>query len=62
LSLFHAFKHFYLKRASWQTQEKLRTHVMASRPEYDHRYAHPIECEWTNQKMRQSLAKHAKEI
>ena len=29
--LVHAFlKHYYLKRASWKSQEELRTHVMAS--------------------------------
>lgn len=60
--LIHAFKHYYLKRASWKTQEEFRTHVMASWPEYNHRYAHPIEWVWTNRKMRQWFAKHAKEI
>jgi transposase len=57
--LIHAFKHYYLKRASWKTQEEFRTHVMASWPEYNHRYAHPVEWMWTNQKMRQWFAKHA---
>jgi DDE superfamily endonuclease len=56
--LIHAFKHYYLKRASWKTQEEFRTHVMASWPEYNHRYAHPFEWTWTNQKMRQWFAKH----
>jgi len=28
-------------------------------PEYNHRYAHPIEWTWTNQKMRRWFAKHA---
>jgi transposase len=57
--LIHAFKHYYLKRASWKTQEEFRTHVMASWPEYNHRYAHPFEWMWTNQKMRQWFAKHS---
>jgi transposase len=57
--LIHAFKHYYLKRASWQSQEELKTHVLASWPEYNHRYAHPFEWTWTNQKMRQWFAKHA---
>jgi transposase len=57
--LIHAFKHYYLKRASWKTQEEFKTHVMASWPEYNHRYAHPFEWTWTNQKMRQWFAKHA---
>jgi transposase len=57
--LIHAFKHYYLKRASWQNQEQFRIHVLASWPEYNHRYAHPFEWTWTNQKMRQWFAKHA---
>jgi transposase len=57
--LIHAFKHDYLKRASWKSQEEFKTHVLASWPEYNHRYAHPFEWTWTNQKMRQWFAKHA---
>lgn len=57
--LIHCFKHYYLKRVSWQTQEEFKVHVMASWPEYNHRYAQPIEWTWTNQKMRQWFAKHA---
>jgi transposase len=60
--LIHAFKHYYLKRASWKTQEEFRTHVMASWPEYNHRSAHPFEWMWTNQKMRQWFAEHASAI
>lgn len=50
--LIHAFKHYYLRRASWKSQEELKTHVRASWPEYNHRYAHPFEWSWTNPKMR----------
>jgi len=57
--LIHAFKHYYLKRASWKSQEEFKVHVMASWPEYNHRYAHPFEWTWNNQKMRQWFAKHA---
>ena len=57
--LIHAFKHYYLKRVSWKNQEEFKTHVLASWPEYNHRYAHPFEWTWTNQKMRQWFAKHA---
>jgi transposase len=57
--LIHAFKHYYLKRASWSSQEEFQTHVMASWAEYNHRYAHPFEWTWTNPKMRQWFAKHA---
>jgi transposase len=57
--LIHAFKHYYLKRMSWKSQEEFKTHVLASWPEYNHRYAHPFEWTWTNQRMRQWFAKHA---
>jgi transposase len=57
--LIHAFKHYYLKRASWKSQEEFKMHVMASWPEYNHRYAHPFEWTWTNYKMHQWFAKHA---
>lgn len=57
--LIHAFKHHYLKRDSWKSQEEFRSHVMASWPEYNHRYAHPFEWTWTNQQMRHWFAKHA---
>ncbi|OWK39116.1 Mobile element protein [Fimbriiglobus ruber] len=57
--LIHAFKHDYLKRASWKGQDEFKAHVLASWPEYNHRYAHPLEWTRTNQKMRQGFAKHA---
>jgi hypothetical protein len=57
--LIHVFKHYYLKRASWKSQEEFKTHVLASWPEYNHWYAHPFEWTWTNQKMRSWFAKHA---
>ena len=57
--LIHAFKHYYLKRASWKSREEFETHVLASWPEYNHRYAHSFEWTWSNQKMRQWFAKHA---
>jgi transposase len=56
--LIHAFKHYYLKRQSWKSQEEFKTYVMASWPEYNHRYAHPFEWTWTNEKMRQWFAKN----
>jgi DDE superfamily endonuclease/Homeodomain-like domain len=57
--LIHAFKHYYLKRASWKSPEDFRAPVLASWPEYNHRYAHPVEWTWSNQKMRRWFAKHA---
>jgi DDE superfamily endonuclease/Homeodomain-like domain len=56
--LIHAFKHYYLKRNSWKSQEEFKTHVLASWPEYNHRYAHPFEWTWTNHKMRVWFDKH----
>jgi hypothetical protein len=31
--LIHAFKHYYLKRASWKSQEEFKAQVLASWPE-----------------------------
>src|SRR5882672_487087 len=57
--LIHSFKHYYRKRGSWRSQEEFRSHVLASWPEYNRRYAHPSEWTWTNQKMRQWFERHA---
>jgi hypothetical protein len=57
-----AFGCHYLKRASWSSREEFIPHVLASGPEYNHRYAHPFEWTWTNQQMRQWFAKHATEF
>jgi transposase len=57
--LIHSFKHYHLKRESWQSQEQFKTHVLASVPQYNHRYAHPFEWTWTNNAMRQWFAKRA---
>ena len=56
--LINNFSHHYLKRQSWTSREAFIKHVLASEPEYNHRYGHPIEWTWTNQKMRQWFAKH----
>jgi hypothetical protein len=56
--LIHHFSHHYLKRQSWTSREAFIEHVLASGPEYNRRYAHPIEWTWTNHKMRQWFAKH----
>jgi hypothetical protein len=55
-----AFGYHYLKRASWANREEFIEHVLASGPEYNVRYAHPFEWTWTNQKMRQWFANHAR--
>ena len=56
--LIHNFGHHYLKRQSWASREAFIEHVLASGPEYNHRYARPIEWTWSNQKMRLWFDKH----
>ena len=60
--LIHAFKHYYLKRRSWSSQEEFKIHALASCQEYNYRYAHPFEWTWTNHSMRRWFAKHAAAI
>lgn len=57
--LLDAFELRYLKRGSWRDKEEFRSHVAAAWPEYNHRYAHPFEWEWTIPKMKQWFAKHS---
>ena len=57
--LIHSFSHHYLKRQSWRSRDDFIAHVMASWPEYNDRYAKPIEWTWTNHKMRRWFDKHA---
>ena len=57
--LINNFSRHYLKRQSWTSRDAFIEHVLASAPEYNHCYAHPIEWTWTNHKMRQWFAKHA---
>lgn len=56
--LIHSFSHHYLKRQSWHSRDEFIEHVMASWPEYNDRYAKPIEWTWTNHKMRRWFEKH----
>jgi len=58
--LINRFSHYYLKRQSWTSREAFIEHVLASTPEYNRRYAEPIEWTWTNHKMRQWFDKHAR--
>ena len=58
--LINRFSHYYLKRQSWTSREAFIEHVLASAPEYNRRYAEPIEWTWTNHKMRQWFDKHAR--
>ena len=57
--LIHNFSHHYLKRHSWHSRDAFIEHVMAAWPEYNDRYAKPIEWTWTNHKMRRWFEKHA---
>lgn len=58
--LIRAFGQRYLKRGSWVSREELIEHVLSSALEYNRLYAHPFVWTWTNQKMRQWFAKHAR--
>jgi hypothetical protein len=53
-----AFGYRYLKRASWGSREAFIEHVLASAPEYNERYAHPVDWTWNNARMRQWFAEH----
>ena len=55
-----AFGYHYLKRGSWADREGFVEHVLACGPEYNRLYAHPFEWTWTNPKMRQWFAEHAR--
>ena len=57
--LINTFSHHYLKRHSWSSRQAFIEHVLTAGPEYNHRYARPIEWTWTNPKMRQWFEKHA---
>jgi hypothetical protein len=58
--LIEAFGYHYLDRGSWVTRDELSAHVLYSGAENNQRYAHPFEWTWTNQKMRDWFAKHAR--
>ena len=57
--LIHMFRHRYLKRQSWNTRNEYIDPVLASWPEYNCRYARPIEWTWTTHKMHQWFKTHA---
>jgi len=55
-----AFGYHYLNRQSRGDKEQFIGHIDASWPEYNRLYAHPFEWTWTNRRMRQWYAKHAR--
>ena len=57
--LINVFSHHHLKRQSWHSRDEFIQHVIASWPEYNDRYAAPIQWTWTNPKMQQWFAKHS---
>jgi DDE superfamily endonuclease len=57
--LLHAFEGRYVKRHSWQSREEFIAHIRDAWPEYNRRYAHPFEWEWTIPKMKQWFEKHS---
>jgi hypothetical protein len=60
--LINAFGSRYLKRGSWQNRREFVDHVLSSCDEYNHRYAHPFQWTWTNDKMRTWYETHASRI
>jgi hypothetical protein len=57
--LLDAFELRYLKRGSWASREECEGHIAVSWPEYNSRYAHPFDWEWSIPKMRQWFAEHS---
>jgi DDE superfamily endonuclease len=56
----HTFAQRYLKRASRNNRQELIDQVKLAEPEYNRRYAHPVEWTWTNQKMHDWFEKHSR--
>ena len=56
--LIGAFARRYIERHSWNDREAFIDHVTAAVPEYNARYAKPIEWTWTNAKMRRWFDSH----
>lgn len=56
--LINMFKRRYLVRQSWECRNDFLRHVSAAWPEYNERYAHPINWTWTGAKMREWYEKH----
>lgn len=57
--LIHSVSHRYLRRQSWHSRDAFLPHVIAAWPEYNDRYAKPIQWTWTHPKMRKWFAKHS---
>jgi hypothetical protein len=55
--LLDAFEGHYLKRGSWHSREEFVEHIAVAWPEYNRRYAHPFEWEWTIPQMKKWFAK-----
>jgi DDE superfamily endonuclease len=48
-ALLQAFSHRYLIRASWASRAAMTQHVLTSAGEYNQRFAHPFEWQWSCQ-------------
>jgi transposase len=57
--LLDAFEFHYLKRGSWSSPQIFLDHIQAAWPEYNRRYAHPFDWQWSIPKMRSWFAEHA---
>ena len=58
-ALIEAFAERYVDRESWHNREECIAHVRVSWPEYNRRYAHPFDWQWTIPKMRRWFAEQA---
>lgn len=56
--LINMFSSRYLVRQSWSSRREFVEHIQEAWPEYNERYAHPINWTWTSAKMRDWYEKH----
>ena len=51
-SLLEAFSERYLLRGSWNCRDRMTQHILDSRSDYNQRFAHPFQWEWSCRKFR----------
>lgn len=51
-SLLEAFRERYLLRGSWNCRDRMIQHILDSRSDYNQRFAHPFQWEWSCRKFR----------
>lgn len=58
--LIHRFGAKYFRRESWEDRKQFIDHVRSAWPEYNERYAEPVQWTWTGPKMREWYNRHGK--